>query len=1149
MYRPVIRKLFFSLFLLLPALAQGQLVINEIMPKNVSYVLDEGFNFSMWVELYNKSTSTSYNQNQYYFTDDVENPRKWKANSKLVAPGGFSLLYFEREDQTGHANFKLEPEGGVLYMLDAAAQIVDYIAYPAQFRNISYGRKINAGAEWAFFENPSPGSSNLGQTKSSTRCSNPQFSLSGGFYNLTRAVTLTCDNGDTIYYTTDCTEPTRTSTRYTSSIYLGSNSVVLIRAKAFNISKLSSDIVTSSYFMNQRDRNLPVISLVITPTYLWDDKIGIYVNGDGTNGKTGNGSSTPVNWNCEWDRPVNYEFYDTTGVRCLNQELDIKLLGGWTRSNPLKSIAIMPKKKFGENRLRYDFFGATKPGLRYKDIQMRNSGNDFYYSMMRDGFMQSIVMKRMNLDYLCYEPAVIYINGVYYGIENLRERSNEDFMFSNYGIDEDDEIYEIEATNLNVNTDKDIATDTAFLAFSSFLTNSDMTDPTVYAQVCRMMDVDNFSSYMLSEIFFGNYDWPYNNVKIWRLKNNGQWRWILFDTDFGFSLYDGSLYNHNTLTFALGENTANIIGGYSIQPDWSTVVFKRLLQNETFRNNFIDKFSIHLSTTFLPARINAIMDSLAAKISVELGYHKQKYGSSISLTSDVLNMKNFSAVRYTNMLTYLSNRFLNSTAQQTIQLSSNLNDATYTLNQEQIPDANLTLRYFNGRSYTLQANPVAGYKFKQWEKTVDQTQTLIPLGSSWSYYDSRSIPAANWYATSYDATAWSTGASPLGYKINGTSTVQTTISYGGVTTNVNPTAYFRKKFNITDLAKKSGFSLTMIVDDGAAVYVNGTELARYNLAVGTLTENTWATAYNNGDQVTYAVPNSMLKEGENVLAVEVHQYNATSSDLFFNLQLTYNASGSDQAETDPTLVGTLTGNVILKAIYEVDDVPQPTEYPVVINEVVASNNTVADEFGETDDYIELYNTGNQDIDLKGWYLTDDRTLPTKAVLPAISDGKTLLPALGRLLFWADDQVVQGAQHLTFKLSKEGGTVILSMPLTTPIVIDSVAYPTLEKNVSYSRVTDGNTRWSIQGMTCNLSNSLASTLTETTTPVEIYPTLVTDWFTVRNASGKPLIIFDLTGKKVYQTMCNSDEFFVQGSFLKAGIYLVRVGNDNQKILKR
>lgn len=1137
------RKSLLLLFLFWHLIANAQIVINELLAKNVSWNMDESFNFSNWVELHNTSNSTVYNLTDFYLTDDRSNPRKWKPASKTINPKSFALLYFERDQFAGHATFKLSPEGGTLYLFNASLSVVDSVVYPYQLRNISWGRKMEMTSEWVYLDEPSPASSNNNRAFSTVRCSNPYMLLPGGFYTGTQQVVLSCDAGDTIYYTTNYAEPTRSSTRYVSPIVVSATSA--IRAKAYKKGKLSSDVVTATYFINQRQPSLPVVSVVTNPAYLYDAKIGIYVNGDGSNGKMGNGASSPMNWNADWDRPVNYEFFDTTRTMRLNQELDIKILGGWTRSSPLKSIAIKPKKKFGNNKLKYEVFGATKPGMKYHDIQMRNSGNDFGYTMMRDAFMQSLVQKRLNLDYQAYEPAVLFINGVYHGIENLRERTNESYMYSNYGLDED-VIYEIEATNLNVNTANDIATDTAFSVLSSFLKNNDLTSGATYQQIRSMLDVDNFASYNICDIFFGNTDWPYNNVKMWRKKAGGPWRWFITDTDFGFSLWDNNLHNHNTLTFALGENQAGIIGGYGVQPEWSTIVLTRLLTNEQFKRKFIDKFAINLSTTFAPARINAILDSLASKISNEIVYHKSKWGSSEALATDVSHMKVFSANRATNMFNFLSARFLNNAAVVSLRLSSNLSSASYTFNSEQIQDANLEMRYFQNRDFTLKANPVSGYKFKHWDQSLNSAvSTLIPMGSNWSYYDGGTLPAVHWNTSAYNDLAWKTGAAQFGYGGKGE---VTTIAYGGVSTNKYITSYFRKTVIIDNLANRSNFVLNVLADDGAVVYVNGQELGRSNMPTGIVSNATVTSSANNGVTATFSVPIGLLQEGANLIAVEVHQYNSTTSDCMFNLSLQCEQRVTSTVSTNPTFSGSLSNPIDLKAVYELDPVP-PINYTIAINELVSSNNVVSDELGEKDDYIELYNYGSQDIDIAGWYLTDDINVRTKSVLPVLVNGKTILPAQGRLVFWADDQLMQGPMHLNFKLGKEGDTVLLSRPASVPVLVDSVCYPAMNTNLSYSRLPDGGLNWVVQDMTYNSSNSLPAALPNIVKALDVFPTMVTDWFTVRNASGEKLMLFDLTGKCVYQTVCGSNEQFIQGSFLKPGLYLLRIGERTSKIMKR
>jgi hypothetical protein len=1113
------------LTLTLPA----QLRINELMTNNVSAVWDDAYNFSMWVELYNP-TSSSISQSYYYLTDNPEEPRKWQLPSKVIASNGYSILWMENPDRTNHAPFKLDPDGGVLYLLTSTGAVADYVLYPAQHRNVSYGRLTDGSETFVFFEDCSPEASNNGRATGSEKCAMPVLSTPGGLY--TGSVVVRFEPpvaGDTIYYNLNSNEPTRNSLRYSpgSSITISSNSVV--RAKTFRKGKLSSDVTTATYLIGQRNFNLPVVSIVTPPAYLTDNTVGIYVAG--TNGIPGNGESAPRNWNQDWDRPANFELFDMQKVNRLNQELDIQIGGGWSRMNAQKSLHIKPKKKFGNNKLSYPLFGSRNI-QEYRDISMRNSGNDFKYSMMRDGMMQSLIIGRMDLDYLAYEPAVIYINGVYYGIQNIRERSNADLIYTSHGLDEE-EILHLDGMSPG---------HPQFQEMLNYILNNDIRQPAVYEQLKTMMDVDNYMEYMMTQIFVGNYDWPHNNVKIWKKIDGGKWRWILYDTDFGFNLYDGSLHSFNSLAYALGENSGKTTEA------WATRLFSRLVLNETFKNDFIDRFSIHLSSTFTTQRINHTIDSLASRIRTEITYHKNRWGSDRAFESDINTMKTFSSARATNMLGFLRSRFLNGAALQSIDLSSNITAATYTFNNQLISDHAISLNSFNGRSFTLKANDSKGYTFKHWELTgTTQNQTVIPWDSQWKYWDGSSIPAANWQALTYSDASWKTGVAQLGYGGKGE---KTTVGYGSDANNKYPTAYFRKSFALQDVTSINSATIRIFVDDGAAVYVNGTEIGRYNLPAGTLAFNTYSTTYNNGEYADFTIPSSLLRNGTNVIAVEVHQTNATSSDLIFNLELnTQTVLAGSAVNTSQVLTGVLASNLRYRAIYEEDTTPDPVvTASLFINELVASNSTIADENGDKDDYFELYNAGDQPVDVSGWFVSDKPTLPRLWQLPV--DAQVVVPAKGFLVLWADGQPDQGPLHVDFKLSASGEFVSLyaENKFGELLLMDSVTLPALPANQSYSRVPDGSQHWIIQSPT-PLGTNISSSTDATPFTVRVYPTQFSDYLTVENTGGHPIGLYDLTGKQLYHSISNDQSVTLELSHLQSGIYLIKVGDQVFRVSKR
>lgn len=1104
------------------------------MTNNVSAIMDDSYNYSMWVELYNTSNNTSYNQYSFYLTDNLKQPKKWAPPSKLISPGGFSILWFERPSKTGHSTFRLDPEGGKLFLLNAALQVIDSVSYPQQYRNISYGRKTDGGNEWVFFEQYSNGASNNGKLYAKNRCPQPVFNIPGGFYSSVANISFgTPASTDTIFYTTNGSEPTRKSTKYNPGSSIALNYTRVIRAKTFSAGKLSSDIATATYFLNARDFNLPVVSIVTEPANLYDNTIGIYVQG--TNGIVGNGMSTPANWNQDWDRPANFELFDTILVSKVNQELDISIAGGWSRKNKQKSMKINPTKKYYKNSLDYDFFKATKPGMKYRSILYRNGGNDFDYAMLRDGFMQSLVMKRMNLDYCAYEPAVCFMNGEYYGIQNLRERSDVDFVYSNYGLDES-EIKLLESYEMSY--------DTSFTKISNYISANDISKTDVYNKICGMIDIENFTDYFISEIYFGNTDWPDNNIKVWKKLQGGKWRWILFDTDFGYNLYDLGLYNHNTLIYALGELTSDI------PPAWSTLMLKRLVLNETFRKQLIDRFAIQISSTFDYNRSVRILDSLATKIKTEIVYHKNKWGSVRDFNYDLSNMKTFAANRPAKMLGFISSRFLNNVPVKTINISSNIAGTGYTFNNQLIRDNSISLKYFANQTINLKANAIPGYKFKQWELNGNNTiNTAIANGSNWKYFDGSSIPASNWFVTQYSDNNWKTGNAQFGYGSKGE---VTTIDYGPNANEKYTTTYFRKSFNINNLSNKSNFTVTAFVDDGIVVYVNGTEIGRGNMPAGVIGFSTVATTYNNGETFSFQIPQNLLREGDNLIAAEVHQNIVTSSDMIFNLQLTFTESATGQIVNDPEFKTTLSSDFGIKAIYEAGEVVPPAEKPLIyINEVVLSNNIYQDEYTDTDDYIEIYNDEQKEVNLAGWYISDTPVNPTLHQISSAAPAKTTIPGKGRLILWADDQTAQGANHLKFKLSKEGETITMSKPNDKGIaeLIDSVQVPALDQNMSYSRVPDGGKNWYRKNPTFNATNGyIDATEDVLTNNIKLYPTLVNQWLTIENAAGKEIVITDLSGKIILRHNCLSDSEQISASTLPKGMYIIKMGNCVFKIIK-
>jgi len=719
-------------------------------------------------------------------------------------------------------------------------------------------------------------------------CSNYAFSTSPGFYSGPISVSIdTPTSGEIVRYTTDGSVPTASSPAYTAPINISHTTT--IRTATFATNKITNTITTGTFFINERNFNLPVVSISTDDKNLNDQQIGIFV-------ETGK----------DWSRPANFEIFDTNGDQQLTQELDIAVSGGYTRSFPLKSLKIQPRNKFGDKRLRYDFF-ESKKGSKYRDIQIRNSGNDFNYSMFRDGFMQTLVIGRMNIDYQAYQPAVLFLNGQYKGIENLRERTNKDYVYTNYDLEED-ELIICDSENYGQNQ--------TYQNFLSFLQNNDPATQSVYQQAETLIDADSYMDYIIAQTYYSNTDWPWNNYKMWRpTAEGGRWRWILFDLDFGFgrggtNREDGKEgdYYHNTVEYVMNS------GDHIIIP------LQRLIRNAGFKKKFLSKFCVNLSTTFATPRVDAIMDSLSSKISNEIVYHKNLYGNDHSFAGELEIMKTFSQQRPSYLFNFLKNYFYPSSSLVNINLNANIDSAIFSFNDVDFPENPATIKYFSGQPITVKAREIQGWKFDHWTVANGGTTelTLIPTEDMWYYWDSNGIPSSTWMAENFNHSSWKQGRAMLGY---GGASFNTTIEYGSDSNNKYPTAYFRKSFTVSNLTDLSNIVATVSFDDGVAVYVNGTEIGRHNLASGALSFNTYSSGKVNytGETTTFTVPKSLLHDGENVIAAEVHQCDGTSSDLVFDLSLACTKSSSSSEQTVDTQEYTFNGsNISLTAYYEKD---------------------------------------------------------------------------------------------------------------------------------------------------------------------------------------------------------------------------------------
>ncbi len=686
------------LILLLAAMpSRSQLVINEIMAANASYKIETDFyNFADWVEIYNRGSS-AVSLGNYYLSDDIGELKKWKMPAYSLAAGAFYLVYCDKENSGKHANFGLNTEGETLYLSDGSENIVDYLEFGQQYPNVSYGRDPSDPSSPVYCATPTPGSANF-PSSATQPGEKVEFSLDAGRLDGASNLTL---SGNNIRYTTDGSEPGASSASFSDPIPVGKTMVV--KARTYEDGFLPGKLNASTYFLNEHEFTLPVVSLSFEPDHFYDNTIGIHVRG--TNGTAGYCGDI-ANWNQDWERPAWFEYFDERGVRRISQPAGVKVAGGCTRGRQQKSLSIYARGKYGDNDFDYAFF-REKPDLNsFPSVLLRNSGNDQDQTLLRDAFLQALVKPSMDIDWQAYQPAIVYFNGEYRGIMNLREKTNEDYITTNYYIPDGQFDFLERDMEIIHGSDYDYA------KLVGFLNRYSLSDDENYRQAAAEIDIREFINWMTVHLYIGNRDWPDNNHKFWKAGPAGKWRWLLFDLDYGFGFrLDADGYKHETF-----EYFTAVDGPEPPRPPWSTLVFRKLMENEGFRKQFLATYLTHVYSSFEPAWCNYVLDSLSAVIDYEIYYNQQKYYRTREMWEGYLStLKEYAVNRHGFMPGYVKSYFNLSSNTVTLTVSNpDTRKGKVRVNEAIIQMYPLKLYTYQELPMTIEALPAKGYRFSHW---------------------------------------------------------------------------------------------------------------------------------------------------------------------------------------------------------------------------------------------------------------------------------------------------------------------------------------------------------------------------------------------------------------------------------------------------
>ena len=511
-------------------------------------------------------------------------------------------------DNAYHTSFRLSASGGTtLSLSDASGNILDRLSVPELYANISYGR-VSSLSGFGYFEAPTPGASNVSPAYQG-RCETPTFATEGGLFAEGDKVTisLSAPQGQSIYYTLDCTDPTAASTLYTGPFTVSSNAIV--RAVAIAPDRISSFVNTQSYFFGL-SHTVRVVSLVSDPANLFDYYTGIYEKGPNATDKYPYGSMNKgANFWMDWEKAANVEIFSPDGETLLSDPCGIKLHGQYSRAEDQKAFKVIARSKYGSHRFEAALFDE-RDYTEYQSFTLRASGQDTDKTRMLDSVLSALT-EGTGVMYQETELCVVYLNGEYWGHYNMRERICAAMICQYEGWEgQEDSIDIVKGNDLVLR-----GSDDSFQAMLAYLREHGVPDDETLARVGEEVDLDSFIAYQALQIFVGNADTL--NVKRYRNRNaDGKWHWAIFDLDWGFYV------DTNSIRRWLDPQGM----GTSLATD--NTLFIALMGNPTFYDRFLTYMGDMLSTQWTSGRIVEMIRERYLALTPELPRHQARWGQS-----------------------------------------------------------------------------------------------------------------------------------------------------------------------------------------------------------------------------------------------------------------------------------------------------------------------------------------------------------------------------------------------------------------------------------------------------------------------------------------------------------------------------------------
>ncbi len=697
------RNFYLFLFLVIYNASHAQLVINEYSCANRNTITDNFGEYEDWIELYN-SSGAAMDISGYFLSDDAANPTKWQLPAATnINANGFVLFWASgRNISTGlafHTSFKLtQTTTEKIILSNTLGVIIDSLTIrPNQVDN-SRGRFPNGSGTWQVFTNPTPGVNNTAGF--TDYAETPTLSLQAGVYPNAQVLTINVsDAAATIRYTTNGADPTGTSTQYAGPINITANTIIKAACFPANAAFRPSFIETNTYLIGV-SHTMPIVCL-----------------GSDNYNNLFNNQMPEIVASCEYFNSAGVFQFEAVG------ESDPHGNDSW--AYPQKGVDFVVRDQYGyDNDIDYQLF-PTKPRTKFQRFMLKAGASDNYPFTggsgggchLRDAFIQSLAEKaNLNVDLRSNDHCVVYINGQYWGLYEMREKVGDpDYTNYYWGQKEEDLDFLQYWGGMNVQYGNTNDWDNLY----AYIMANDLSVTANYNAVAARYDIASAIDYIILNTWSVNSDWINWNTMWWRGTGTPavKWKYALWDMDNTFNL--GQNFSGWPTTGFTADPCALDDNFENAGPNEGHLdMFNRLMANPEFKQRYVNRYAQLINTSLSCDYALAHLDSIINHITPEMPEQIARWGGSMAEWQSHLD---FIRAQITGRCQYIENNGVVNCYEVDgpHELAFNVAPAgagTIRFNELQIPQYPWSGAYFGGVNGEIEATPSnSTYEFWYWE--------------------------------------------------------------------------------------------------------------------------------------------------------------------------------------------------------------------------------------------------------------------------------------------------------------------------------------------------------------------------------------------------------------------------------------------------